>query len=129
MDTEIKGDIKSLESDNEKLINMKMIPISSRENIGVENMGKYEFGGLAVESLEANGVLMYIPYGIYVDIFRAIERGIISIGKEIDSLEDTKNGLSGEYAGVLRENLMFQIKELEKQKNILEQIYPLIDEV
>lgn len=116
-----------------KLIDMKSIGISNRPNIGVQDMDKYINGGLMVESLETNGVLVYIPYGIYCDIFRAIDSSVLSMKREIRSYEEELKSLSTHTEDKLikatKNNHKHAIDELKEKVSILESIAPIINEV
>ena len=104
--------------EHNELIKMKSIPMDERKNIGIEEMKEYDFGGLTIESLEKNGALVYIPYGVYVDIFRAIKKSITLIKKEIKEEQNKDSSDSLE-----------NIADLKNKLDIFENIYPLINEV
>lgn len=120
-----------METNNQ--IDMKSIPIDKRPNIGFNHLDEYINGGLTVESQHSNGALIYIPYGIYTDIFRAMESGMFYIGKEIDNLKTMLKTLynveNKELAEKLKQDTNHKIKELEKYHKIFEVIEPMINDL
>lgn len=113
--------------------NMKNISVDSRPNIGVEKMSEYENGGLCIEKEHVNGVSVYIPYGVFNDIFTAIDLGAKFIGNGISENKRIMQDLSSNEAignnDALITNLKINTEELQKYKDILEQISPLQNEV
>lgn len=106
---------------------MKLYDEKQREEIGFNDMDKYEYGGLEIESKLTNGYLMYIPYGIHVDVFNAIEKGIQAMYKQKDDLLETITMNPG--ADYLEEVLNRQVAELEKHIKVLEKITPIANEI
>jgi hypothetical protein len=120
--------------ENEELIDMKCIPISERPNIGIEDMVKYKNGGLTVESREKNGALVYIPYGIYVDLFNAIDTGVNAINGLIVEREKFKKSMETwnddpEYIRKFKENTNYIIGILQRDMDILKSVYPMKNNV
>jgi len=120
---------------NEELIDMKSIPIDERPNIGVQDMDKYKNGGLTVESLEANGALVYIPYGIYVDIFHSIDNGSIAIKQKIEDIKEFQkemlgcNGYSQEMIDTLKRTDDFLIEVLKRDMSILKTVCSMVNKI
>lgn len=125
--------LNSEENYEEDLIDMKSIPIDKRPNIGIQDMNKYKNGGLTVESFESNGALVYIPYGIYVDLFNAIDNGTVCIKHKIADLQKHKRNMSKlenqESLKSIIECDDFIIEALKKDMSILSSIYPLKKDV
>jgi hypothetical protein len=113
---------------------MNKYDVKKREEVGYKDMEKYKFGGLEVEELLTNGYLMYVPYGIHVDIFQAVYSGILAMEKQIEGLRKIiKETENSDFDDRVKEkvlpNFYHQIKELEKHKDVLSKIYPILDEV
>lgn len=124
--------------EEKELIDMKSIPIDRRDNIGVQDMDNYINGGLTVESKEVNGALVYVPYGIWCNIFNAIDTGTILYKQEIEEIERLKNKLSKSEKYFKGKEHMIEpllqgyderIAELREKMLILENILPLVNEV
>lgn len=112
--------------------NMKNIPMHKRPNIGIDRISEFENGGLCIESKEVNGVLMYVPYGIWCDLFGLIDSSSMMIVNRIDNLRNLikqteeaqiKNGDS------IILDFKRQIDALQKQLDFINAISPLCDEV
>ena len=114
--------------------NMKDINIDKRPNIGVEDMFNYENGGLCIDEMHTNGVSVYIPYGIYGDIFNAIEDSLKGLKAKRDDnrkliLEYSKISSSSIEAKYLVDVLEGTNAELDKSIDVLESIVYLKDEI
>lgn len=114
--------------------NMKDINIDKRPNIGVEDMVNYENGGLCIDEMHKNGVSVYIPYGIYGDIFNAISLSLRELRKHrADNrkviLEYAKSSSSSIEAKYLVDVLEGTNAELDKSIDVLESIVYLKDEI
>lgn len=75
--------------------NMKDIPMHKRPNVGVDTMCNFENGELCVESKEVNGVLMYVPYGVWCELFYVLDECGVMLALKKDKLKefakDTEN--------------------------------------
>jgi hypothetical protein len=105
--------------------------LKKREEVGYKDMEKYECGGLEVEELLTNGYLMYVPYGIHNDIFKAMEVGNTSILKRIDELKkiikDTEvSDMPQKIKEQCIKNFNYQIEDYQKHVSVLEKIQPLV---
>lgn len=114
--------------------NMKDISIHKRPNIGVDKMKDYENGGLCIDSMERNGLHLYIPYGVWNDLFKAMQvstnvmhnrirelRGLITEGEEMQKQFP-------QYKNIV-ENFREQVRLLEEQIFIFDTIAPLEEEI
>lgn len=118
-------------NEDEELIDMKSIQIDERPSIGIQDMKKYKNGGLTVASQEDNGTLIYIPNGIYYDLFRAIAIGARLIRNEIYDIKDLKEKRVSckEHAKELQEEDEYMIEQLTKYASMLENIETIINDV
>lgn len=114
--------------------NMKDISIHKRPNIGVEDMGNYENGGLCIDSMERNGLHLYVPYGVWCDLFNAMDVGtrvmhdrIRELKKLIHEGEEMQEKFP-QYKTFYK-SFKEQIEMLEKQISIFDVIAPLREEV
>lgn len=112
--------------------NMKDISVDSRHNIGVEDMVNYKNGGLCIDEMHTNGVSIYVPYGLYNDIFKALGVSVRSLEKQysenIETIATYKDSESVE-AKYLVDVLENTNESLMKSINILEAILPLGSEI
>lgn len=112
-------------------VNMADTPIDKRPNIGINKSPLYQNAGCCIENTHTNGVSIYIPYGIYTDLFNSINTSIHSIRDSIDSLRKTILNLDntdGKYNS-LKESLTYQLYILEKQELLLSDFSGLQHEV
>jgi hypothetical protein len=105
---------------------MNKYDVKKREEVGYKDMEKYEFGGLEIDELLTNGYLMYVPYGIHVDIFNAIEQGIRSMQRHKESIQHSMKEIEIES---LKNNLKLQIDGLDKQIDVLTKIHGIVTQV
>lgn len=118
----------------DNLIRMKDLPLESRPNIGREESNEYEYAGLCVESLECNGALVYIPYGIWCEVFNAMNRGANALNtlanQTSKSIEEMKSvvGFPESYSGMLS-LLTDKVETYKEDAQLLLQIASLVDEV
>ena len=113
------------------MIYMKDFPIKDRPNIGVDKMQDFDFGGLCVESTHPNGALVYVPYGIWFDIFDTLERSMYlmvhmhsKLKTEYADIKD-KEGIPTEVLEGYKNKLNTYTKDIQ----LLESIIPLCQEI
>jgi uncharacterized protein YydD (DUF2326 family) len=110
-----------------------------RPEVGIQDIDKYEFCGLEIDSKLTNGYQLYIPYGIHCDIFDAIQdsirllydkkneckNNIKKLTEELNKLEEGKRDVI-ENIIVMEEDV---IQKVNKDLKILEKIVPLVDKI
>jgi hypothetical protein len=100
-----------------------------REEIGFKDMCFHEFGGLEIDEKLTNGYQLYIPYGIHCDIFEAIDRSLLLMGRSLDTMRDSQKDAEALGNETLIKLFEEQITQLEKHKEVLERIAPIADEI
>jgi len=112
------------------MILMNKYDEKQRDEVGVKDMENYEFGGVELDETLTNGAQVYIPYGIWVDTFKAMEAGSIAISrlneqdrKTIKEYENSEDKASKHLVQVLQQ----QIKEREKHQYVLDKITPIVE--
>lgn len=102
-----------------------------RENVGIQGMKEYEFGGLVIDEKLRDGYNLFIPYGLHVDLFDAIWDSVLLIQEKKIHLQEMIDELVGEDKAMkmLRESFLSQIDKLTIQEEMLLVISPLINEV
>lgn len=99
--------------------------INYRKNISVQESYVYENSGCCLEETYSNGASVYIPYGVWCDIFGAIEKSTRYMEKEIDEMSNTLREIDSSMNSIkFHESLIEDIKNnmetLKKQKILLE---------
>ena len=103
-------------------LDMSDIKTNCRPNISIDESPLYENGGCCLEETHTNGASIYIPYGIWSDIFSAIKKSTKCMNNEIQSLKESARKLDVEdvTCQTVKSNLEIDIENLEKQKLLLE---------
>lgn len=116
-----------------------MLDKKKRPEVGIDDIDKYEFGGLEIDNQLTNGYQLYIPYGLHCGLFNAIEDSIrlmnnqkyeckthiINLTNDMKKLED-KNRPMAEYAINIQKET---IERIDKNLKILEKIVLLKNEI
>lgn len=126
-------DFQAFSEPSEGLKQMSALPIEKRPNIGVSEMEAYEHGGLCVESTHQNGALVYVPYGIWVNVFEAMQVGANALRSEMSTLEQELQDVKEKPDPATWEPIVRimeeRLQKLMQNQAILEQISPLVSEV
>lgn len=101
--------------------------VKKRDEVGYQDMEKYEHGGLEIEETLTNGYLLYVPYGIHCDVFDALEQGIVSMNKQVADLQKTYQEFSN--LPVVQSNILNQIESIKKHIDVLQKISSIKYEV
>ncbi|PEL24286.1 hypothetical protein [Bacillus toyonensis] len=102
--------------------------MTKRPEVGFKDMKNYEFGGLEVDQKLENGYLLYVPYGVHVDIFNAMEAGIQQLQNKITDCENAIKENGKEHAA-LSQMLQETINDVQKHIEVLQHITPLKHEI
>lgn len=111
---------------NMELLDMSNIEVDRRPNIGSDKSPLYLNAGCCLGQKYYNGVDIYIPYGLWCDIFEAIEISTRCISNEIYSLNnsisklDSIDEIDDSARQTLKTNLEFDLEKLKKHKMILD---------
>lgn len=117
-----------------------MLDKKQRPEVGIQDMDKYEFGGLEIDNELTNGYHLYIPYGIHCDIFKAIQDSIRLMQNQRRECEDTIKKLENSIDDLKEEHhknmasqaILLQKQTIERIDNnlkVFEKIEPLINEI
>lgn len=113
---------------NDGLTELMNIPIQSRPDVSIEQMERYERGGIGIESQHENGSLLYLPYGLqdYLVQHRELLSGIMDAYKvaaeqmkklltedeEYEDVQQIDNQLiEVEYTDIVLKNIIQTLKE------------------
>ena len=72
----------------------RQIPIQKRPDVTVEDMNEYVNSGILIESNEANGSLLYVPYGLQNFLVQYHDLEMVDINEIVDSLEAMINKMN-----------------------------------
>lgn len=116
---------------------LQQLSLENRPNVGMKDLENYENGGFLVESTHSNGALVYIPYGLWVDLFHAIEAGEFALQTQSSDLIATIHALETsedmqqqpDIANAVIRNLQTTLAKKEQQTALLSYFSALIADV
>lgn len=99
-------------------LNIKDTDVNRRDNIGVAESYFYENSGCCVEEMHLNGVSVYVPYGIWVDLFNSIDMSLRCMSNQKYELNKVLKELGKKEQSteveVVKRNILSQIEDLKK---------------
>lgn len=118
-----------------ELLDISDTDVRLRHNIGIDKSPIYLNGGCCLENKHPNGADIYIPYGIWNDLFKAINISEKCLSKHIHELkrqiDDLKNSceINDKYQQNLINSIELDIEELKKRRLLLQNFSSIGSEV